>query len=99
MAVFGLVEMKEFVVQMVCVFAIIATVELLVQRVRNNILLNSFVLMVVIITVLFFFYIDLGCYAGGSLKCENGGFCKIPGICECKNGYTGKTCSKCKNKN
>ena len=41
----------------------------------------------------------LGCNAGGSFACQNGGACNSgTGICSCQNGYTGNYCATCKNK-
>ena len=36
--------------------------------------------------------VDIGCYAGGELSCLNDGKC-LNGVCECRPGYKGKTCS------
>ena len=39
----------------------------------------------------------LGCNAGGSFACQNGGACNSgTGICSCPNGYTGNYCATCK---
>ena len=43
-----------------------------------------------------FFLSDIGCQAGGSLECVNGGICVMNGSCICPVGYSNKTCSDCK---
>ena len=45
------------------------------------------------------YYKDIGCRAGGSLSCLNEGKCMPNGICECKQGYYGSTCSNLRSKN
>ena len=42
------------------------------------------------------FFEVLGCNAWGSLFCFNNGDCLENGKCECKNGFSGITCSTCK---
>ncbi len=38
---------------------------------------------------------DVGCNAGGSLSCINGGKCLESGECECPLGFTGSSCHNC----
>ena len=42
------------------------------------------------------FDLGVGCLAGGTLECVNGGQCLSNGVCECKIGFSGTTCSNCK---
>ena len=37
--------------------------------------------------------IDIGCNAGGSLTCLNGGTCQSSGSCLCLSGFSGLTCA------
>ena len=38
--------------------------------------------------------LDKGCNLGGSLTCQNNGSCLSTGLCECKQGFLGATCSE-----
>ena len=38
--------------------------------------------------------VDIGCQAGGSLSCQNGGNC-VGTQCICATGYSGQTCATC----
>ena len=39
--------------------------------------------------------LDLGCNSGGLLNCFNEGSWRPNGMCDCKFGYSGETCSTC----
>ena len=43
----------------------------------------------------YFYYLDKGCNSGGVFTCLNGGKCLSSGLCECKQGFLGATCSEC----
>ena len=45
--------------------------------------------------VIDFIYSDVGCLANGSLSCRNEGICMPNGLCDCKYGFGGSTCSDC----
>jgi hypothetical protein len=39
--------------------------------------------------------LDAGCLANKSLSCQNEGICMSNGLCDCKYGFGGPTCSDC----
>ena len=68
------------------------TLDILVHHVKTN---YGFLILVLTFCILHYLLV-IGCLASASLSCLNDGRCLPNGLCDCKYGFSGPTCSECK---